>query len=52
MDITEAIDSADPSYVDNSQFEDADAVPLSAPLPTSHYLYDEVQQSTPFLACV
>lgn len=42
VDITEAIESADPSYVDNSQFEEADAVPLSGPLPTTHYVQDEV----------
>jgi intraflagellar transport protein 172 len=42
VDLAEAIDAADPSYVDNSQFEDADAVPLNGPLPANHYLQDEV----------
>jgi intraflagellar transport protein 172 len=41
VDITEAIDSQDPSAVDNTDFHDTDAVPLQSPLPKDHYLRDE-----------
>jgi intraflagellar transport protein 172 len=42
VDLTEAIESNDPSFLDNSEFQDTDAVPLNGPLPTSQYLRDEV----------
>ena len=41
VDITEAIDSGDSSYLDNSQLEEADAIPLNGPLPSTHYINDE-----------
>ncbi len=41
VDLTEAIDCKDMGTVDNSEFQDADGVPLTGPLPSSHYLQDE-----------
>lgn len=41
VDLTEAIDSNDPSFMDNSEFQDTDAVPLNGPLPSTQYLKDE-----------
>jgi hypothetical protein len=43
VDITEAIDSADASFLDNSEFQDADAIPLQEALPLRHYLDREVR---------
>jgi hypothetical protein len=43
VDITEAIDSGDASFMDNSEYHDTDAVPLDVKLPTTHYLIDEVR---------
>ena len=42
VDLTEAIDSHDASFLDNSEFQDADAIPLHEALPTKHYLTNEV----------
>ncbi len=42
MDISEAIDAADPSYLDTMEFQEADAIPLDAKLPKEHYLVHEV----------
>ncbi len=42
MDIAEAIDSADPSFLDNSEFQEADAIPVHDALPIKHYLVHEV----------
>lgn len=42
MDLTEAIDTGDASFLDTGDFNDADAIPLNGPLPESHYLEDEV----------
>lgn len=42
MDLTEAIDSADSSFLDNTEFQDADALPLHEALPAKHYLNNEV----------
>ena len=42
MDITEAIDTNDASFMDNSDFQTADAIPLNVALPQSHYLDSEV----------
>lgn len=42
VDLTEAIDTGDTSFLDNGDFQDADALPLNGPLPESHYLEDEV----------
>ena len=42
MDLSEAIDCGDATYLDNTEFTDTDAVPLNTPLPTAHYLVDEV----------
>jgi len=41
VDLTEAIDTNDSSFMDNADFQDADAIPLNSPLPHSHYLEDE-----------
>lgn len=42
VDIAEAIDSADPSFLDNSEFQEADAIPVHDTLPIKHYLVHEV----------
>jgi hypothetical protein len=42
VDLTEAIESNDPTFLDNSEFQDTDAVPLNGPLPSTQYLRDEV----------
>ena len=42
MDLAEAIDTSDTSFLDNSEYNDADAIPLNGPLPTSHYVNNEV----------
>ena len=42
VDLTEAIDTGDGSFLDNSDLQDADAVPLNGPLSETHYLDDEV----------
>ena len=41
MDIAEAIDTKNPSFMDDSEFQVADAIPLNGPLPTRHYVRDE-----------
>jgi len=41
VDLTEAIDANDASFLDNSEFQDADAIPLSDTLPMKHYLDSE-----------
>ena len=43
VDLTEAIDTNHASFMDNADFQEADAVPLNGPLPESHYLEDEVR---------
>ena len=45
VDLTEAIDTGDASFMDNTDYQDTDAIPLNAPLPTTHYLTSEVSQS-------
>jgi intraflagellar transport protein 172 len=52
VDVTEAIDSADPSFLDNSEFQDADAIPLHEALPLRHYLDKEVRPVLFFEKCV
>ena len=47
VDLSEAIDTEDASFLDNTEFTDTDAVPLNTTLPTAHYLVDEV--TDPFL---
>lgn len=42
MDLTEAIDTNDASFMDNADFQDCDAIPLNGPLPERHYLEEEV----------
>lgn len=42
VDLAEVIDSKDTSYLDNSDFQDADGVPMNGAIPTTHYLDDEV----------
>jgi intraflagellar transport protein 172 len=42
VDIAEAIDAADPSFLDNSEFQEADAIPVHDTLPIKHYLVHEV----------
>lgn len=46
VDITEAIDTSDASFMDNSEYQDADGLPLNGPMPTTHYLKDEVRFHT------
>jgi intraflagellar transport protein 172 len=41
IDLTEAIDTGDSSFMDSSDYHDADAIPLNAPIPPNHYLLDE-----------
>ena len=41
MDLTEAIDTGDASFMDNSEFQEADAVPLNGPIPSAHYIVGE-----------
>ncbi|CAE7853797.1 Ift172, partial [Symbiodinium microadriaticum] len=41
VDLTEAIDTNDASFMDNTDFQEADAIPLNGPLPDTHYLEDE-----------
>jgi hypothetical protein len=43
VDLTEAIDTNDASFMDNADFQDCDAIPLNGPLPESHYLEEEVR---------
>lgn len=43
VDITEAIDTNDASFMDNSDFQGADAIPLNVALPESHYVDNEVR---------
>lgn len=42
VDLAEAIDTNDTSFLDNSDYHAADAIPLNGPLPSKHYLVDEV----------
>ena len=42
VDLTEAIDASDSSFLDNTEFQDADAIPLQDTLPKRHYLDSEV----------
>jgi intraflagellar transport protein 172 len=42
VDLTEAIDTNDASFMDNADFQDCDAIPLNGPLPECHYLEEEV----------
>jgi hypothetical protein len=42
VDITEAMDSGDASFLDTSEFHDADGIPMNDNLPVSHYLASEV----------
>ena len=44
MDLSEAIDTEDASFLDNTEFTDTDAVPLNSALPNAHYLVDEVDK--------
>ena len=44
VDLSEAIDSGDASFLDNTEYHETDAVPLNAALPTAHYLVDEVKR--------
>eukprot|EP00597_Dinobryon_sp_UTEXLB2267_P013909 CAMPEP_0170126096 /NCGR_PEP_ID=MMETSP0020_2-20130122/19456_1 /TAXON_ID=98059 /ORGANISM="Dinobryon sp., Strain UTEXLB2267" /LENGTH=1612 /DNA_ID=CAMNT_0010358929 /DNA_START=619 /DNA_END=5457 /DNA_ORIENTATION=- len=41
VDLTEAIDASDSSFLDNTEFQDADAIPLQDTLPKRHYLDSE-----------
>eukprot|EP01035_Chromulina_nebulosa_P019403 gene19403-25277_t len=41
VDITEAMDTNDTSFLDNSEYNIIDGVPLNGPLPQSHYISDE-----------
>ena len=43
VDLTEAIDASDSSFLDNTEFQDADAIPLQDTLPKRHYLDNEVR---------
>jgi intraflagellar transport protein 172 len=43
VDITEAIDTHDSSLMESGDFADADAIPLTASIPLSHYIEDEVE---------
>ena len=43
VDLTEAIDASDSSFLDNTEFQDADAIPLQDTLPERHYLDNEVR---------
>ena len=38
IDLTEAIDTGDATFMDSSDYHEADAIPLNAPIPSSHYL--------------
>lgn len=42
VDLTEAIDANDASFLDNTELQDADAIDLQAALPLKHYLDNEV----------
>lgn len=42
VDLTEAIETSDASFLDNSEYQDTDAIPLNGPLPSIQYLNDEV----------
>ena len=43
VDLTEAIDANDASFLDNTEFQEADAIPtLNEILPERHYLDNEV----------
>lgn len=48
VDITEAIDTNDASFMDNSDFQTADAIPLNVDLPEAHYVDNEVRRPTEF----
>jgi len=41
VDITDAVDSQDASFLDNTEYHDTDAIPLNGPLPKTHYLRSE-----------
>lgn len=41
VDLSEAIDTNDPSFLDNAELQDADAIPLNETLPSFHYLTQE-----------
>lgn len=41
VDITEAIDSGDINMLDNTDYQDLDAIPLGVALPKQHYLNDD-----------
>lgn len=45
VDLTEAIDASDASFLDNTEFQEADAIPLHDTLPKKHYLDNEVAAS-------
>jgi hypothetical protein len=47
VDLTEAIDTGDASFLDTGDFNEADAIPLNGPLPDKHYLEDEVLLPSP-----
>ena len=42
VDLTEAIDSGDASFLDTTEFQEADGIPLNDSLPAQHYLDIEV----------
>ena len=42
VDLSEAIESNDSSFMDNTDYNQTDAVPLDAELPLTQYLSDEV----------
>jgi intraflagellar transport protein 172 len=42
VDITEAIDTGDMSFMDNSDYSSCDAIPMNVPLPARHYVDSEV----------
>ena len=41
VDLAEAIDAQDPSYLDNADYHDTDTIPLQAALPQTQYIRDE-----------
>ena len=49
VDLTEAIDANDASFMDNTEFQEADAIPLHEALPTKHYLDSEVNYQNSFV---
>jgi intraflagellar transport protein 172 len=44
VDLTEAIETGDSSFLDNIDYQTADAIPTNGPVPTSHYLNDESER--------